>query len=216
MRRRAIEAVGTAAGLVAWKFASQRLPAPVHPFANAAVGAGLVVWARAPLGLTPPALWSGLRTGGIAAVVVAGAVAAGAAVPPIRKAIGQGELPDGDPARWLLLRIPLGTAWSEEASYRGALSTLSVDAFSSTPGRLFTAAAFGLSHIADARSAGQPVVPTVAVTTVAGWVFGYLAQRSGSLAASILAHLAVNEAGAVAALLLRRRAPSTENAATSR
>jgi membrane protease YdiL (CAAX protease family) len=127
----------------------------------------------------------------------------------VRTALSQGEVPDDSPARWLLLRIPLGTAWAEEASYRGALSTLGVDAFGPTAGRLFTAAAFGLSHIADARSAGQPIVATVAVTGVAGWVFGELARRSGSLAAALLAHLAVNEAGAVAALLLRRRNPVT-------
>jgi membrane protease YdiL (CAAX protease family) len=208
MRRKHVEAVGTAAGLVAWKFASQRLPTHVHPFANAAVGAGLVLWTRAPLGLRPPALWRGLRIGAGAAVLIAGAVAIGTALPPVRTAISRGQVPDGSAARWLLLRIPLGTAWAEEASYRGALTSRTVDAFGPTRGQLFTSAAFGLSHIADARSAGQPIAPTVAVTGVAGWVFGQLARRSGSLAAPILAHLAVNEAGAVAALLLRRRKPA--------
>lgn len=38
----------------------------------------------------------------------------------------------------------------------------------------------------------------------AGWVFGVLAERSGSLLAPMLAHLAVNEAGAVAALAVQR------------
>lgn len=204
MRRSQIEALATAAGLVAWKFAGQRLPARVHPFANAAVGAGLVLWTRAPLGLTPPALWPGLRTGAAAAVVVTGTVAAGATLPPVRTALRRGQVPDGAPARWLLLRIPLGTAWAEEAAYRGALAARSVEAFGPTAGPLFTSAAFGLSHIADARSAGQPIAPTVVLTAVAGWVFGDLARRSGSLAAALLAHLAVNEAGAAAALLLRR------------
>ena len=40
----------------------------------------------------------------------------------------------------------------------------------------------------------------MAVTGAAGWVFGWLYDRSGSLVAPVLAHLAVNEAGAVAAL----------------
>jgi len=40
---------------------------------------------------------------------------------------------------------------------------------------------------------------------VAGWVFGWLAERSGSVLAPMLAHLAVNEAGAVAALAVQRR-----------
>ena len=46
---------------------------------------------------------------------------------------------------------------------------------------------------------------TVLVTGVAGWMFGWLADRSGSLAAPMLVHLAINEAGAVAALMVQRR-----------
>ena len=102
--------------------------------------------------------------------------------------------------QWLLLGIPLGTVASEEAAYRGALGTVAADAFGPAGGRLVQAAAFGLSHIADARATGEPVVPTVLVTGLAGWVFGWLYERSGSLIAPMLAHLAVNEAGAVAAL----------------
>jgi membrane protease YdiL (CAAX protease family) len=206
MRRKHVEAVGTAAGLVAWKFASQRLPTHVHPFANAAVGAGLVLWTRAPLGLRPPALWRGLRIGAGAAVLIAGAVAIGTALPPVRTAISRGQVPDGSAARWLLLRIPLGTAWAEEASYRGALTSRTVDAFGPTRGRLFTSAAFGLSHIADARSAGEPLAGTAFTTGAAGWVFAWLGERSGSVAAPMLAHLALNESGALAALAVQRGA----------
>ena len=112
------------------------------------------------------------------------------------------DLPDG-PLRWLLLGIPLGTVWSEEAAYRAALGTVAAEAFGPTAGRLVQSAAFGLSHIADARSTGEPVVPTVLVTGLAGWVFGWLYERSGSLIAPMLAHLAVNEAGAVAALAVQ-------------
>jgi len=69
---------------------------------------------------------------------------------------------------------------------------------------LLQATAFGLSHIADARATGEPVVATVLVTGVAGWLFGWLADRSGSVAAPMLAHLAINEASAIAALTVRR------------
>ncbi len=72
-------------------------------------------------------------------------------------------------------------------------------------GRLLQAIAFGLWHIPDARKAGEPIVGTVLVTGLAGWVFGWLAERSGSLLAPVLAHLAINEAGAVAALAVQRR-----------
>jgi len=45
----------------------------------------------------------------------------------------------------------------------------------------------------------------VVVTGAAGWVFGALAERSGSLAAPMLTHLAINEAGALAALRVQSR-----------
>jgi len=45
----------------------------------------------------------------------------------------------------------------------------------------------------------------VLATGLAGWAFGWLADRSGSLAAPMLAHLAINEAGAVAAVAVQRR-----------
>ena len=94
--------------------------------------------------------------------------------------------------------------WSEEAAYRAALGTVAADAFGPTGGRLLQSAAFGLSHIADARGTGEPVVPTVLVTGAAGWLFAWLYERSGSLIAPMLAHLAVNEAGAVAALAVQK------------
>ena len=47
------------------------------------------------------------------------------------------------------------------------------------------------------------MIGTVLVTGVAGWVFGWLHERSGSLAAPMLAHLAVNEAAAIAAMAVQ-------------
>jgi membrane protease YdiL (CAAX protease family) len=114
------------------------------------------------------------------------------------------ELPPWAPA-WLGLRIPVGTVWAEEAAFRGALAKAGADAFGPSGGRLLQAAAFGLSHIADARATGEPPAATVLVTGIAGWLFGWLAERSGSLAAPGLVHLAINETGAVAALAVQRR-----------
>jgi hypothetical protein len=65
--------------------------------------------------------------------------------------------------------------------------------------------------VADARGTGEPVAPTVLVTGIAGWLFGWLADRSGSLAAPMLAHLAINEAGAAAVLAVQRRQRLTRN-----
>lgn len=98
---------------------------------------------------------------------------------------------------WLAVQIPLGTVWAEETAFRGALA--------SSGGQMLQAAAFGLSHIPDARATGQPLLPTVLVTGIAGWLFGWLARRCGSLAAPMLVHLAINETGAMAALVIQRR-----------
>lgn len=173
------------------------------PAVRAAIGTGLAVAARAPLGLRPPQLWAGLRFGGAAAALVAGGVAATTAVPRVRAGMHGRELPEGA-TRWLALDIPLGTVWTEETIFRGVLATLAARAIGPSRGRLLQAAAFGLWHIPDAKRTGEPIVGTVLVTAVAGWVFAWLAERSGSVLAPVLAHLAINEAGAVAALVVQR------------
>jgi len=171
---------------------------------QALLATALVTITKAPLGFRPPAVWAGLRVGSIAASVVALAVAAGTAIPRVRASMADRD-PAPSPAIWLAVRIPAGTVWSEEAAYRGALGTLAAAGFGVRGGRVVQAITFGLSHIPDARATGEPVVGTVVATGVAGWVFGWLAQRSGSLVAPVLAHLAINEAGAVAALRVQSR-----------
>lgn len=201
---RQLSAVGLAVGLVGWSATARAAILGRHnPVVQALLAAGVVVLTNAPLGLRPPALWAGLRLGIAAATPVVLGVAASTAFPPVRAAMAARELPES-PAVWLLVRIPLGTVWSEEACYRAALGTVASDAFGPRVGRLVQAAAFGLSHVDDARAAGEPVIGTVLVTGVAGWLFGALFERSGSLAAPMLAHLAINEAGAVAALAVQR------------
>lgn len=203
MRPSRIRAVALGAALVGWSLVAPRVR--WHPGPHAVLGTALVAATRAPLGLRPPALWSGLRLGLAVATPVMIGVAAATALPPVRTAMADRDLPDAS-ARWLLLRIPLGTVWAEEAAYRAALGTMASAAFGPTGGRLLQSAVFGLSHIADARATGEPVVGTVVVTGAAGWLFALLFERSGSLAAPMLAHLAINEVGAVAALAVQRRA----------
>ena len=203
MRPSKVRAVAMAAALVGWSFAAPRVR--WHPMPNAALGTGLVAVTRSPLGLRPPELWSGMRYGMAASAVVALGVAAMTTLPPVRAAMAKRELPKPTD-RWLLLDIPIGTVWPEEAAYRATLGTVAEEAFGPTRGRLLQAAAFGLWHIVDARITGQPVVGTVLATGVAGWFFGWLKARSGSLAAPMLVHLAVNEAAGLAALAVQRRA----------
>lgn len=197
-------AVALAAALVGWSAtAGLELPGRRHPLVQAGLGTALAVATRAPLGLQPSALRSGLRWGVAAASVIGATVAAGTSLPVVRGAMADRTLPA--PAwKWLTVSIPLGTVWSEELAFRGALATAAARGFGPSCGRLLQAGAFGLSHIADARGTGDPVLPTVLVTGVAGWAFALLAERSGSVLASALAHLAINEAGAVAALAVQR------------
>jgi len=193
-----------AAGLVGWSFLSPRLPAVWRVALQAGVGGLLVLMTGAPLDLRPPRLWVGLRLGSAAAVAAVTAIAATTSVPVVRLSMFERELPASVPG-WLVLRIPVGTVWAEEAAFRAALATVGSGAFGKSGGRLLQAAAFGLFHIADARATGEPVLATVLVTGIGGWLFGWLADRSGSLAAPLLVHLGINEAGAVAALAAQRR-----------
>ena len=195
-------ALSLSAALVGWSFVSPRLPRAWRVVLQGGVGALLVLATRAPLGLCPPRLWAGLRLGAPAGVATATAVAATTPLPPVRLSMAVRELPTPAPA-WVLLRIPVGTVWAEEAAFRAALAAVGSRAFGKAGGRLLQAAVFGLSHIADARATGEPVVATVLVTAVGGWLFGWLADRSGSLAAPMLVHLAINETGAVAALIVQ-------------
>ena len=201
-------ALALAAVLVGWSFVSPRLPMPWRVPVQAGLGGLLIATTRAPVGLRPPRLWSGLRCGLVAGGVAGSAVATSVAVPAVRQSMATRESP-GPVLTWLAVRIPLGTVWAEETAFRAALNNAAAQAFGARGGRLLQATAFGLSHIADARAAGEPVAPTVVATGVAGWLFGWLADRSGSLAAPMLAHLAINETAAAAALTVRRRSQLT-------
>ena len=197
-----LRALALAGGLVAWS-ATAGLDIPRRALIHAGLGTALAFAARAQPGMRTPQLAAGVGVGAAAAGVVAAAVAAGTALPTVRNGMQQRDLPQ--PAwKWLAFDIPVGTVWAEETAYRGALATVAAKGFGPRIGRLVQASAFGLSHIVDARAAGEPVAGTVLVTGIAGWIFALLAERSGSLIAPALAHLAITESGAVAALLVQR------------
>ena len=206
MMRNRFQAFALAGALVGWSFtAGIDHPWRRHPVSRAALGTALAAVARVPLGLRGEHRRAGLRHGAGAAVVVATAVGASEALPRVREAMAQRDTPER-PGRWLALEIPLGTGWSEETAFRAALAGVAATALGPARGRLVQAAAFGLSHIPDARAAGESAAATVAATAAAGWVFGLLRDRSGSLLAPVLAHLAINQAGALAVLAVQRRA----------
>lgn len=206
MSRKRIRALTLSAALVGWSFtAGLEQPWRRHPVIQAGLGTALALLAGAPLGLRAHALRRGSALGGAVAGIVTAGVLAAMTLAPVRSAMRERTLP-GRPGRWLAVEIPLGTVWSEETAFRGALSTVAAQAFGARRGRLLQAVTFGLSHVADARATGEPVIGTVAITGLAGWIFAVLAERTGSLAAPMLAHLAINESGAVAALVVSRTA----------
>jgi uncharacterized protein len=201
---RRVQALGLAGALVGWSFVAPRLPARGRLLLQAGLAGLLVRVSRAPLGLRPPRLWAGFRLGVAAGSAAAVGILATTSVPAVRLSMAERDLPVSA-ATWLALQIPLGTVWGEEAAFRAALAAVAGRGYGVAGGRLLQAIAFGLSHIADARATGEPVLPTVLATGGAGWIFGWLAEHSGSLSAPMLAHLAINESAAVAALTIQRR-----------
>lgn len=197
-----------------WSFVSPRLPSAYRTPAQAAAGSVLVLTTRAPLGFRPPQVWTGLRLGSTAAALVTVTILATTPVPKVRLSMSARELPASVPG-WLGWQIPVGTVWAEEAAFRGALGRTAAEGFGVTGGRLLQAGAFGLSHVADARALGEPLLPIAVVTGLAGWVFGWLAERSGSLLAPILVHLAINEAAAAAVVAVQRRQWNSSHGARS-
>lgn len=150
---------------------------------------------------------------GAGGVVLAG-YGAGLAIPPIRRQLAgtAHRGPAVSTAEWAALHIPGGTVFSEELVYRATLTPLLERTLGST-GTWLGALTFGLSHIRAARSAGDPVPGTVAVTTLAGAVFDQLRRRTGSVTAPALLHLAINGGGALAPFAARRLLPRSRAAA---
>lgn len=192
-----------AVALVTWPALLERFPQRWRPLVGASVSTALAAVAGTPLGLRQPQLGAGVRLGGVVASAVAVAVGASPVLKPVRISMRERDI-GLRPAAWLGLHIPVGTVWSEELAFRGVLQPLAAEAYGQRLGGVVQAVAFGLAHIRPARAAGDSVPATVLVTGLFGWLLGRLRERSGSVAAPILAHLALNEAGALAALAVQR------------
>ncbi|QCH22388.1 CAAX amino terminal protease self- immunity [Mycobacteroides salmoniphilum] len=192
-----------AVALVAWPALLERFPQRWRPLIGAGMSTALAAGAGTPLGLRQPRLGAGLRLGAVVASAVAVAVGVSPALKPVRTSMRERDI-GLHPAAWLGLHIPVGTVWSEELAFRGVVQPLAAEACGQRLGGVVQAVAFGLAHIRPAHAAGDSVPATVLVTGLFGWLLGWLRERSGSVAAPILAHLALNEAGALAALAVQR------------
>lgn len=118
------------------------------------------------------------------------------------------RVPETSTLEWIVLHIPVGTVLAEETVFRGTLDPLLDEITDPRVAAGVGALDFGLCHINAARTTGESVAGTVALTAVAGLVFGVLRRHTGSATAPALLHLAINAGGAVlprAALWIERR-----------
>jgi uncharacterized protein len=182
----------------------------------AAAASGLTA---ADLGLRRDQLKSGLRLGSAAAAPVLAAFALAALTPATRPLLDDQRVAVLDRrqlAYHVLLRIPLGTVAWEETAFRGVLQAALRRVLAEPAATGVASAVFGLWHIRPAAEAlaanrlaagrGARIVAVGAVaagTAAAGALLSYLRERSGSLAAPVMLHLAANCAGPLASALAR-------------
>ncbi len=181
------------------------------------------------IGLQRDRLRPGLRPGSR----LAGAAAAGfllaAVLPATRPALRDERikaLSGREIAYQVSVRIPVGTVLWEESAFRGVLQAALRRVLPGPWAITVTSGVFGIWHIrptvealvvnqlaCERGTAATRVTAGVAATAAGGALLSSLRARSGSLAAPVLLHLAINCAGALAAwsvatLDRRRAAPS--------
>jgi membrane protease YdiL (CAAX protease family) len=182
---------------------------------------GAALSAAAASGLTPADLgvgrgrWPPGRLGAGLAAAVAGGWLLVAGVPVTRPVLADKRIASLDGraiAYQAVVRIPVGTVLWEEVAFRGVLQAALRRILPSGAAIAVTSGVFGIWHIRPtiqalrvnglAGSRGQATARAlagVAVTTAGGAVLSWLRERSGSLAAPVLVHLATNCGGPVAA-----------------
>jgi uncharacterized protein len=223
-----------AAGAVALGYGAvlnRLLPDAVHVPANTAAAAAFAVAVRRDgatledLGLAAERVRPGIRTGLAYALPTVAGVACAAAVPATRRFFADRrvvELSDERAAYEVAIRIPFGTALAEELIFRGALFAVLRRRGSTARALALSSLLFGLWHVFPAVDAlpahatgatrarhhpGRWVLAasgTVLATTVAGYGFGRLRARSGSVFAPALVHAALNTSAFVATRIVAR------------
>jgi membrane protease YdiL (CAAX protease family) len=208
----------------------------VHPWHNrryvrvnlCATGAALAAAALG--GLTPADLglgrgrWLPGRLGYRLAATVAAGWLLIAVVPATRPLLDDKRIAtlDGRAVAYqALIRIPVGTALWEEIAFRGVLQAALRRVMPKTTAIAVTSCVFGVWHIRPtlqglranglAGTRGRAVAGVaagVAGTIAGGVLFSWLRERSGSLTAPILLHMATNSGGLVAALAVAAASPA--------
>ena len=182
----------------------------------AAAASGLT---PADLGLRRDRLRAGLRCGSAAAVPVVAAFGLAALTPATRPLLNDQRIAGLDRrqlAYQVLLRIPVGTVGWEEIAFRGVLQAALRRVLAEPAATAVGSAVFGLWHIrptaealavnrlaADRGARITAITAVAAGTAGAGALLSRLRERSGSLAAPVLLHLAANCAAPLASALAR-------------
>jgi membrane protease YdiL (CAAX protease family) len=183
---------------------------------TAAAASGLT---SADLGLRRDRLRAGLSCGSAAAAPVVAAFALAALTPVTRPMLNDQRIAGLDRrqlAYHVLVRIPVGTVVWEEIAFRGVLQAALRRVLAEPAATVVGSAVFGLWHIRPtaealavnqlAASRGRRVTAVIAVaagTAAAGALLSVLRERSGSLAAPVVLHMAVNCSAALASALAR-------------
>lgn len=214
------------------------IPAPAYVPANLVATAGLVAMARAQgcawddLGLDVSRARAGLRLGLAGAGLATAVAVAGLALPSTRKYMLDQRSADQrnrDVAYRTMLRFPLGTALFEEVAFRGVIFAIwRRTGATKSQAALAAAITFGLWHIIPGNDAltGNPlasrfespgsritvVLAGTVISGLAGLGFGWMRDRSGSLAAPWLTHAALNGAVYLAGVAAWRLAAANEAA----
>jgi uncharacterized protein len=189
---------------------------------NVALTAALVAGARAQgyewrtLGLHREALGPGLRWGAGAFALVGVALLAAFVVPAAQPLLADQRVAGLEPAGLafqVFVRIPFGTVLWEEVAFRGVLFGVWAHHVGRTAAVLGSSAVFGLWHVGPMivllrendvalDAAGWlAVAGGVGATAAAGVVFCLLRVRTAGVVAPMLAHLATNSLGTVAAFV---------------
>ncbi|ASR02980.1 CAAX amino terminal protease self- immunity [Gordonia rubripertincta] len=170
------------------------------------------------LGLSRAELRAGVPFAVASVIVVAAIVSSAVAIPATREFFLSDRYDDTSEALLAaFVVIPLQTAIPEELMFRGVLQGTLGRLCGPTATLVYGAVAFGLWHIlsstgltegneglSDTLGSGTVaqyagIAGAVVVTGVAGFVLGWLRQRTTSLLAPIALHWALNATGAIGA-----------------
>jgi uncharacterized protein len=209
--------VGTVAALGIHNLAANHLvAAPFDAALNVIAAAALTVGARrngigwTELGMSPTSLPRGLALGMAASVPVVAAVRGAASVPSTRRFFHDERVTDVrrlEAFYHAAVRIPVATAVVEEVLFRGVLDAVLSRKRTRPVAGILGSLLFGAWHVlptirtsrgnATGRLRGKSVrvgalAGSVLATSLAGGLFLWLRRSSGSLAAPVLTHAAVN------------------------